>query len=373
MLALDDDALRIAVARVNPDPTRRTRYVLYDVLRRNFQALAVVESLRAPLRFAYSVKTNPDPELLALANEAGLYAEVIGPQELELAHRIGFANRTIYNGPHPAWRAGDVPAIVLSDSPEAFVENARRLDGALVGIRVRPPGIPSRFGIVESQLDAICDAIRASGRRTTAVSLHVRPEDFGDRSWRQIVASAIDVAREIERRTSAKVTVFDVGGGKTPVEFDQSLAAGDFAWLLRETVAALPSAHAIFAEPGQAVVTPCAFVVAPVLEIRRCNGVTDVVVDAGYPDVPQIRSFPHRVLAVTDGDITLLDRGPDRILGCTCLEYDVIRGDVRLPAEVDAIEAIVIADAGAYDYSMGFDFARGGNRGVDDRIGVPGG
>ncbi|MBV8639391.1 MAG: hypothetical protein JO322_15025 [Candidatus Eremiobacteraeota bacterium] len=373
MLALDNDALRAAVSRVRPDPARRARYFLYDILRRNFRALAAVESLRPPLRFAYSVKTNPDGELLECANDAGLYAEVIGPQELDLAHRLGFGSRTVYNGPHPAWRAGDVPGVIFSDSPESFAENARRVEGALVGIRVRPPGVASRFGIAESQLDDIVTAIRSSGRRTTGVSLHVRPQDFGNRSWRQIVASGIDFAREIEKRTGAKVTAFDVGGGKTPVEFDQSLAAGDFAWLLRETLAALAYAHAIFAEPGQAVVTPGAFFVAPVLEIRRYDGAADVVVDAGYPDLPQIHTFPHRVLALAGNDVALLERGNDRILGCTCLEYDVIRDDVRLPAHLDALEAIVIADAGAYDHSMSFDFARGGNRPVDERIGVPGG
>ena len=373
MLALDDDALRIAIGSVNPDPARRARYFLYDILRRNIEALAVLESLRPPLRFAYSVKTNPDRGLLEIVRDAGLYAEVISPQELELAHQLGFENRTIYNGPFPAWRTRDVPGIVFSDSPEAFHENARRLEGALVGIRVRPPGIHSRFGIVESQLDDVCQAIRACARRTTGVSLHVRPEDFSGRAWREVVASSIEYARYIERKSGAKITAFDVGGGKTPVEFDQSVAAGDFAWLLRETTAALPYAHAIFAEPGQAVVTAAAFVVAPVLEVRRAAGATDVVVDAGYPDLPQIRAFNHRVLAIVDGEPMSLEGGHDRILGCTCLEYDLIRDDVCLPSRLEAMEAIVIADAGAYDESMSFEFARGGNSAHDDRIRVPGG
>lgn len=373
MLALDDDDLCAAVRSVNPDPARRSRYLLLDILRRNIQALAVVESLRAPLRFGYSVKTNPDREILALVCRAGLYAEVISPEELELAMECGFENRTIYNGPFPAWRTREVPGIVFSDSIESFAENTRRIEGALIGVRYRPAHIPSRFGVSDDQLEQLCDAIRSSGRRTVGVSLHVRPEDFKGRSWRQIVADALEFARTLERRCSVRVTAFDVGGGKTPVEFDQAIAAGDFAWLLRESLSALPYAHAVFAEPGQAVVTPGAFVCAPVLEIRREGGRTDVVVDAGYPDLPQITTFPHRALAIIDGEPRLLHQGSDRILGCTCLEYDVIRNDIALPASLDRLQAIVIADAGAYDTSMGFEFARGGNRAVDDRIGVTGG
>jgi diaminopimelate decarboxylase len=93
-----------------------------------------------------------------------------------------------------------------------------------------------------------------------------------------------------------------------------------------------------------------------------------VVVDAGYPDVPQIGTFPHRVLALVDGGVRLLPPGNDRILGCTCLEYDVIRDGVRLPARIDRLQAIVVADAGAYDTSMSFDFARAGNKRFDDGI-----
>lgn len=373
MLVLDDDDLHAAVRRLTFDPTRRARYPLYDVLRRNVRALAAVEHLRAPLRFAYSVKTNPDRMLLEMICASGLYAEVISPEELELALDVGFENRTIYNGPHPAWRHESVAGIVFSDSPEAFVQNVRRLEGVLIGARLRPPGVSSRFGISEHQLDELCDAISASGRRTIGISMHVRPQDYEGRTWRSIVANTINMARTIERRTRARVTAFDVGGGKTPVEFDRALAAGDFAWLLRETNAVLPFAHAIFAEPGQAVTTPGAIFVAPVLEIRRDGGRTDVVVDAGYPDIPQIGTFPHRVLAVTNWNVHLLPEGNDRILGCTCLEYDIIRSHVRLPHDLAHLRAIVIADVGAYDASMGFDFARGGNRAVDERSGVTGG
>ena len=372
MLVLDDDDLRAAVRSLTFDPTRRGRYPLYDILRRNVRALVSLEDVRQPLRFAYSVKTNPDRLLLEMVRDAGLYAEVISPQELQLTMALGFKNRTIYNGPQPAWRCSDVPGIVFADSLEAFVENARRLEGALGGMRLRPVGVHSRFGIDATHVDDIVRTLRALGRRSFGVSMHVRPQDFDGRSWRAIVASVIETAREIERRSGARVTAFDVGGGKTPLEFDRAFAGGDFAWLLREVPLALPYEQAIFAEPGQAVATPGAVFVAPVLELRRDGARTDIVVDAGYPDLPQITTFPHRVLAVANGRLSPLGPGNDRILGCTCLEYDVIRDDVALPRDLDSLQAVVVADVGAYDASMGFDFARGGNTTLHERTGTAG-
>lgn len=370
MLVLDDDDLCTAVRGLKLDYRARGRHALYDVARRNVQALGQFEALRAPLRFAYSVKTNPDRALLEMFCDAGLYAEVISPEELTLALSLGFGLRTIYNGPHPAWRAEGIPGIVFSDSAQSFAENARRLEGTLVGIRVRPPGIQSRFGVGEDELRDVYHAIRSTGRRSVGVSMHVRPQDFRGRRWREVVAGAIELARAIERHARTRVTAFDVGGGNTPVEFDRALASGDFAWLLREVTLALPYTNAVFAEPGQAIVTPTAVFVAPVLEIRRHRGRTDVVVDAGYPELPQVTTFPHRVLAVAGDDVRLLGEGRDRILGRTCLEYDILRDHIRLPSDARALQAVVIADVGAYDASMGFDFARGGNRAIDEWNGV---
>ncbi len=358
MLVLDDDDLRDAIRRLGIDPARPGRYRLDNVIRRNFEALSASMQLRSPLQFAYSVKTNPDPAFLTAARAAGLYAEVIGPQELALAHEFGFANNTIYNGPYPAWQAGALPGMIFADSLEAFVENARRFSDGITGLRVRPAGIMSRFGVPHENVADAAAAIRTTGRTAVGVSFHVRPEDYAERTWRDVVEDALLFSLQIERTTRARVIAFNVGGGRTPLEFDRSIAAGDLAWLIRTVTSALPAIQVIFSEPGQAVATPCGIYVAPVLERRR----HEVVVNAGYPELSQIRTFDHRVLGVFKNDeIALLPKGEERILGRTCLEYDVIRDEVRLPDDADALQAIVIADAGAYDYSMAFNFALGGN------------
>ncbi len=368
MLALDDADLRNAVRRLAVDPAIAGRYRLDQVIERNFAALAKMAEMRPPLQFGYSVKTNPDRAFVAAARSAGLFAEVISPQELALALEFGFGTRTIYNGPWPAWRAGASPGIVFADSLQAFNENARRLPDALCGLRVRPARIESRFGVTREQLGEVIQAVRAAQRSRIAVSFHVRPEDYGDRSWRDIVQEVAAFGRELERNASARIVAFDAGGGRTPGDFDQGIAAGDLAWLAQTITTELSAVEAIYMEPGQAVATPCAVYVAPVLERRP----GEAIVAAGYPEVSQIHAFPHRVLAIhADGEVEMLQTGADRILGRTCLEYDVIRNDVHLPSSMESVVAIVVADAGAYDSSMAFSFSLGGNKKRDD-LGAPG-
>jgi diaminopimelate decarboxylase len=369
VLALADDELLFELGRVPIEGIRRARVLFGDVLERNMRELGSYAQRHPPLQFAYSVKTNPDWRVLRAALAAGLYAEVIGPQELDKTERAGFAGRTIYNGPVPAWRNGGVaPGIVFSDSIEAYLTNAERLPATLVGVRIRPDGISSRFGVPRDRFEELASAVRTSGRAQCAVSFHVRPQDFGERSWRDVAGSAIEAAAWLERATGCEVIVFDVGGGKTPAEFDAAVLAGDFEWATARATAALRNLRMLVAEPGQAIVTPVSAVIAPVLEIRREGAQRAIVVDAGYPDLPQIRTFAHRLVALFAGEATLLPPGNDRVLGCTCLEYDVIGEGVRLPARLDRLHAVAIADTGAYDWSMGFDFARGGNNGFNDGI-----
>jgi diaminopimelate decarboxylase len=365
MLALSDRELIDELERIDL-PATRGRLLLTDVLERNLTVLQTLARRHAPFRVAYSVKTNPDPRVLVRVNAAEMHGEVISPQEARHATLCGLGGRLVYNGPVPAWNANDPLRVVFSDSIEAYRANVERLPQSAIGVRVRPRGIPSRFGIAADRIDELAQAIRAGGRRAFGVSMHVRPQDYGERTWRAIVEELIEIAAHVEARSGAAAIVFDTGGGKTPEEFDEAVAGGDFLWALDLAQRRLPHLREFFIEPGQALVTPAGLFVAPVVETRR-GATREIVIDAGYPDVPQIGTFAHRLVAITDRELIVLPRGDDRVLGCTCLEYDIIRSGVRLPERLDRVHAIAIADCGAYDSSMSFDFARGGNTPNDDR------
>ncbi len=154
------------------------------------------------------------------------------------------------------------------------------------------------------------------------------------------------------------MVVFDAGGGWTPDEFDTS-ARPDVSWLVDRIVESLPFCTRLIIEPGQAVCTPAEALIATVLEVRERGARREFVIDAGYPDWPQMHSYPHRFFAETDGRWQPVRSGPDRLLARTCLEYDLITG-LRVPDVVRVGDRMLITDTGSYDHSMAFDFARGG-------------
>ena len=357
MLALTDAALLEEIKTVGPGRLAAGRYVLNDVLRRNFGALAQLHATLPLIDFAYSVKTNPAPVVLETARSAGLYAEVISAGEMATALRAGFqAVKSVYNGPLPAWTLPVPPYIAFADSVESFAANAERLSGTIAGMRLRPPGVESRFGVSSDECARLADAITRAIRSEIGISFHVRPEDYRGRTWREIVAATFALGKAIASQSGAAITCVDVGGGHTPSQFDCMVSEGDFHWLVETAASSFPRIKKIIAEPGQEAVTPIEFLVAPIVEVRDRSGRREAVADAGYPDCTQISSFPHRIFVHDGNNYCALVAGSDRILGRTCLEYDIIAKDVRLPA---VPEAVIVGDVGAYDHSMRFDFARG--------------
>jgi diaminopimelate decarboxylase len=359
MLAKSDGELVAALGSIRPDPALRRRYLLPGVLEANFAALRNLAASLPPLAFAYSIKTNPRDEVLEAARRFGIFAEAISTGELEAARRCGFDRAAmVYNGPVPAWRSPIAPGVAFADSVEAYRKNAASLEQTLCGARLRPGSVDSRFGIPESQTPALIEAIRAAGRGEIAFSFHVRPQDFGGAGWREIVERVLERAVAVTRATGARPRAFDVGGGWEPKTFDAAVERGDFAWLVETVACALPEVETVLAEPGQAVVAHAEILVAPILEVRSGLTAREAIVDAGFPDAPQIRSYPHRFFALDAGGATRLREGPDRIAGSTCLEYDVFAESVALPTDLSAT-SVAIADVGAYDSSMSFAFGKG--------------
>lgn len=333
-----------------------------EIARQRFAALAAMRQrlARVPLRLllAFSIKTNPRTELLHLAREHEFLAEAISSDELAWSLQTGFRHDEIVgNGPVPFPTGGPALAFAFADSLEAFDRNASARVARVVGVRLRPSMIRSRFGIPVEDDASLCERLRAYDlERGLGVSFHARREDFGAARWRDVACDVVQRAVTLSRASGRDIVTFDIGGGWTPEQLDAEFGA-DVAWLVERLRKALPACVHLIAEPGQGICTPTEALLTTIIEVRKRAGKREAIVDAGYPEWPLMHAYPHPIFLLRD-TWTPIGHGPDRLGGRTCLEYDVVEG-LRLPDDVRAGDRLLIADTGSYDHSMALEFGRG--------------
>jgi diaminopimelate decarboxylase len=94
--------------------------------------------------------------------------------------------------------------------------------GLAHGIRIRPGGISSRFGVSAASLPGVAAIARRSPRvEGLGVSFFVRSGDLRGRSWADVAHGVVLEAAKLEEDAGKPVIAFDVGGGCSPGEFDE--------------------------------------------------------------------------------------------------------------------------------------------------------
>ena len=167
-------------------------------------------------------------------------------------------------------------------------------------------------------------------------------------------------AAALEQASGRPIVCFDVGGGWYPEEWDAILIP-HLQHITGRVASALPNCRELIVEPGKALVQPVMAVFTTVLDIHDEGDAVGVVVDAAIAELPDAGSHPHRVFRRDDGPGGWLPLGPghDRVLGRSCMEHDVLSASVSVPRDIAVGEVWALADAGAYDQSMAYSFARG--------------
>ncbi|HUT60444.1 MAG TPA: hypothetical protein VNA25_21580 [Phycisphaerae bacterium] len=331
---------------------------------------SAMDELGIQVSLCYSVKTNPDAKLLALARANGLLAEVIGPNEAEWATACGFALRdVVYNGPltPPLRRDGQLYRAVFADSlPSLRLLIDRAQPAAEVfGARLRPPGLDSRFGIdvgeprVFSELVGVLRRLPSDAQ--LGVSFHMQSSTWGIRRWVAIAEAVVAYATELCKASRARLALLNLGGGWNPEDFGAFLR--DFLPpFVRAVRQQQPAIRTFLLEPGKALAQSSSALMTTVTEIRRGSASADVVVDAGVCDLPEAEHLPHVILAEShDSTLFQLQGGADRILGRLCMEKDILARSVTVPDFLREGDHLVFLGAGAYDTSMAYRFGLGGS------------
>lgn len=340
------------------------------------QAALLLENAQSEVRLsiAYSVKTNPAPAFMRLARAHGFVAEVISGAELRWALETGFgAAEIIYNGPVPGHASekdlGPV-GIAFADSPAAFRTYVEAPPARVVGVRLRPPGVESRFGVQMDSPEEFEEIVRAAAflptGRDFGVSVHVQSSEVGVERWHALARSAVYFGAAVQELTGKWVRILDLGGGWAAADLESALSL-TIPDLVAAARPSLPHLDQVVLEPGKSLVEPCMAVICQVVEIRtRGDGTREAVVDGSIAEVPLVHQFPHRLALRSGGRLEFLGPGADRVLGRLCMENDVLASEVALPEGLTEGDLLCVCDSGGYDASMAYRFGLGGWRAADE-------
>ncbi|MDQ4070259.1 MAG: hypothetical protein M3203_12435 [Actinomycetota bacterium] len=329
--------------------------------------------MHAPIavKAAYSIKTNPDRRLMALARTNGFLAEAISQLEVQSAMEVGFGGGdVVLNGPGKWWPSAAPTApvrTVFCDSLTELAALTKRLEAgapvaSVVGVRLRPPTVTSRFGVPTTPWEAFVDLAAAIRQLPSEVDVgvhfHAAQSFIGVERWWASFEAVLRSAVALEDACGRAVACFDVGGGWYPDEWDETLLPR-LEEVAQRVTQTLPECRELVIEPGKALVQPVVGVLTTVLDVRTDGSSVDVVVDAAIAELPDAGSHPHRVFRQGPNGWFPVGPGHDRVLGRSCMEHDVLSATVSVPGDVTFGETWAIADAGAYDQSMSYKFARG--------------
>jgi diaminopimelate decarboxylase len=327
---------------------------------------------------AYSIKTNPDERLIRLAKQNYFLAEAISLLEVQKALEVGFSSeQVVLNGPGKWWPEGMMPRTPLHSVFCDSVADLRRVAAALeaqelrakvVGVRLRTPHIPSRFGIpvhTPEVFERLIEAVKTLPRDCAfGVHFHMASSNVGVRQWWHLYESMLRWCHSLERLTGRQVELLDVGGGWFPDDWMED-EGERFSGAVATARKHLPHVRQIISEPGKAISQPTMAVAMRLLEIMDPapdeDEPTEAVVDGSIAELPMHFFQPHRILwhDSRTGDWRPLERGKTNLLGRLCMEHDVVAMNVRLPEGAQAGDLLIFCDAGAYDRSMSYVFGRG--------------
>lgn len=337
------------------------------------ELLSAFQAYYPSTHIAYSYKTNYVPQLCAIVQEEGGYAEVVSEMEYALAKRLGVEDKRIYyNGPY---KKTDVLTDVLLrgthvniDSLEEVVRVVRiaqkYADQEIkVGIRCNfdiGNGTISRFGI-DAEGDALDQAVALlKKQKNLKISgLHCH---FPDRALRSYEERIEKILALIRRKIDWKLDYISIGGGyfgNIPKEFstqfhtpiplfkDYGQTVGERMWHAYKNCSEADRPTLII-EPGSALVADAMAYVARVVSLKKIRG-RDIAVLTGslYNINPNAKGVnrPIEIIRASDGHEGR-QVGSWDLTGYTCIEDDVMYHGLK--EELQVGDYVVFKNIGSY-------------------------
>lgn len=357
---------------------------LYDLKRLQEHVRQWKSQLPPPCRFYYAIKANSEAVILKVLAPIVDGFEVASLGEVCKVRAVDKEIPIIFGGPGKTDEEleGAIDQGVNLIHVESLHEIERlawialnrqikvdillrvNLKGPLPVGTLQMAGVPTQFGVDESQIDEAFGFIRKLPQlRLKGFHLHSLSNNLDDRKHAELIAYYLDRFQLWKRKYRLNVTILNVGGGigvnyeRIDKQFSATSFTSQLVQQLNDIAADIPSS--ILFECGRYSVASCGYYAAEVLDIREREGTIFVVIAGGLHHflLPGAwkHSHPFEVLPMDHWPYPFPRVGtqncPVTIVGRMNSHKDVLARDVFVP-EVRIGDVIVFTYAGAYGWSI---------------------
>lgn len=332
-------------------------------------------------KIAYSLKTNPLPQLIDILYTGGCMIEVVSYDEWRLTTERGIAtDRIIYNGPlkdkatfNEALRKGAIVNIETKRELEWLKELAHKdseNQSINIGLRISvnlsevyPKDAEgsndySRFGFsaTNGELEAVLNELAGLHNvNLSGIHLHRTTRRRHTDYYRAVANYAADIIEKFQ----LKLRYIDFGGGfhyQAPGQPSYKNYADAITNTLRRR--GIEDLEVII-EPGNALVGNAFNFMCEVIDVKEISSDERIViVDGSRKDIDPLfhnRNYKIQRLACQPAEPRSVML--QTIAGCTCMEYDRITKMDNSP-EFKTGDRIIFTETGAYTMAFASEFIR---------------
>ena len=339
------------------------------------------DALPAEFEIFYSVKANPNQDILRTFLELGCGLEIASAGEFEQARAAGCpTGRIVFAGPGKS--ESELAHVLAADIGQIHAESllelrriaaiARRLQvRARVAIRVNPTaeaeggamrmgGKPAPFGVDEESLPEALDTLLAAGNLAFAgLHLFTGTQILDSSVLLDQYRHALKLARQVSSRTGRPMQSLDFGGGlgipyfagDQPLDLSAVKAGLQELWREVRRDPAFQGTRFVI-EPGRFLAAEAGVYLMRVNDIKESRGKKYLIADGGM----------HHHLAASGNlgqtikrnyplaNVTRVDSPPQEIVevvGPLCTPLDVLGRSVKLP-HTEIGDVIAVFQSGAY-------------------------